>query len=154
MNRITCALILGFILPEFATAKSPGTENATALAAIGEGYLSNRQSFPVISCEFVFSKGKAASIEDAIAGKITKRIDSQGVWKVLNNNVFFSLECDKTILDPAIANIEAQIAARKRSPNKKEGEEDSFGIPCTDVFYLSNENGYSMKFSRIASSVN
>lgn len=79
-------------------------EHADLIRAAAEAYLANREAFPFFDCRFTVTKGKAASLADALAGKLDEPAVEHGVWIVDGPRVRYEAYCDHATLAAALEN--------------------------------------------------
>ncbi len=89
--------------PGFCGAKmKPESDDQLLFKVISEGYLSNREAFGFLTCRFDVTIGKAASIGDAVEGRLFDRATSQNIWIANGQKTRFETACDPELLEKEV----------------------------------------------------
>ncbi|HLJ11768.1 MAG TPA: hypothetical protein VKU82_11295 [Planctomycetaceae bacterium] len=94
MTAVAASVALGGANLIGGENKSLDPADETALRAIAEGWLANRESFKSFTCRFVWRGGKAASAEHAFRGEIDYETTHNCVWIVDGDNVRYDMTSD------------------------------------------------------------
>ena len=105
-----------------------------SLKAIGEGYLGNREAFTYFRCEFTFTEGMAATVEDGLAGKLTDAVVSRGVWVVDGDTFRYELSCPDEILQKAFDGPKLAL----ESPENRSSKFYGVKLPCDPHGFVTN----------------
>lgn len=102
-----------------AGAQAPhGAEVDALVRAAIQGYLHNRESFPYFRCEYTVTDGKANSVADALAGKLTNPITTKRLWIVNGRKVLHRVEADPVIFEPALQKALDSVGPKKSGKSK------------------------------------
>ncbi len=118
------------------------------LGVLEEGYLRNREAFPDIDCRFDYAGGKAATAEEALAGRfIQKEVMNRGRWLVNGPNVLYELLCtpEKTEQTERIKKETAERDKKDLDSGKQLPDKSVVWVPCVDTLYLRNVS-YSLRY--------
>ncbi|MEQ8853229.1 hypothetical protein [Gimesia sp.] len=122
------------ILLILITSAATNGVNDDILGVLAVGYTRNRESFPVFDCRFEWRDAKAATIEDALAGKfISEAKPLQGHWLVDEENVRYELMCTPEMRKEA-------EDATENPQITEQNEKFEIPIPCADNLYLRNKS--------------
>jgi hypothetical protein len=109
----TMAVVMVVLARSIGAAEVSGSPVASEpdmiAAALQQGYMANRDAFRQFSCRFVVKRGKAATKEDALAGRLSEVVIRNGVWVVDGILQRYELICEdpKTeIMVPPAASVE------------------------------------------------
>jgi len=123
-----------------AEKQAPKPVGEDALGYMAEGYFSNRVAFSHVRCRFRVIRGTAATVQDAMEGKLKDPIRFDGLWLVREDKMLFQLKCDPVVLKRGLeqARIEVQEKLSKMrkeagpSPGLRGGEGFSVTVPCAN----------------------
>ena len=88
-NRVIGVLSI-VLLPALLWLQARADGNGSSLVQIAaQGYLSNRESFPFLKCEYTIRAGYCTRIEDALAGKFRTEAESRVRWLVDGKKVLY-----------------------------------------------------------------
>jgi hypothetical protein len=76
-------------------------EDNDRLTAIADAYLSNRESFQTLACDFVITVGWADDIAAAKAGRLREAVSGQGRWRLSGEKVRLDITCDPAVVERA-----------------------------------------------------
>jgi hypothetical protein len=134
-----CVVAAGITLFVVATCHCADTDDHTqpsreSLHAIAEGFLSHRESFEFLSCEFDATLGRAKSIEQALHGDVgDSPIVSRVQWVIDGKLMLYEEKCASSIFK------EAEADARKSGETK-------FTVPLTSSAILT-DSAWKMVYS-------
>ncbi len=121
--------------------------DAKLISSIADGYFSNRWSFDSFDCRFVMRAGNAVTEDEAIMSGPTSDIASAaGVWIVNGDNVLYTIECEKEVVERAFAKF-------AREKHEETEELSGLSVPFPTRTYLSSANAM-LKFSPVIRLVN
>jgi hypothetical protein len=100
----------------------------TELLMAAEGYAKTREAFPFINCRFTITKGSAASVADALAGKLRNESRADVRWVVRGDQVKFDKQVPRWVVEDARA---------KLPPDSK-----GFSVPFFSQSYLADGMRY------------
>jgi len=130
------------------SARAAVDEERTALGALAEGYLANRESFRFIDCRFEYRFAKASTVQDALRGRFTsKGAIRYGHWLVNGSNVRYELICDPAVTMAVRAHVEQEMKKARTAGPK--GGTNEVKIECADMLGLVNHDSFSMSYAPI-----
>lgn len=126
-------LLLASACPHTIGARNATQETSVTQRVAAEGYLSNRESFPFLTCNFTLTSGSATSEEEAIRGELTNKTIAEVRWIVDNHLLLYQMKVDPRILQ------EAKSAAVASGSS-------TFSVPM-DSEAILNGGGWSLGYS-------
>ena len=137
-----CLLVLAF-----SGSAAPENADRDALGVLAEGYSRNRESFDAIDCRFDYAQGKAATIENALAGRFTERfVKQRGHWLVNGRAVLYQLLCAPELREETERIKREDIDRRKSRASGSATPSEYLKVPCLDSEFLRNDS-YSLHYA-------
>jgi len=100
-----------------------GPDDNDRLTAIADAYLSNRESFQTLACDFVITVGWADDMAAAKAGRLREAVNGQGRWRVSGEKVRLDVTCDPAVVQRA---------------KKAAGPDGLWSVPLASEAFLSD----------------
>lgn len=128
VGAIWLLLIGGLVLACEQSGEGAG-QDRDAIGFAAEGYLDNREAFPFLRCRYTVVNGMASSIDDAVEGKLAKRVVREGVWVVDGDRMKYELVCD-----PAVVKEGLREARKAVMETQQDGTSSAnyASVPCLD----------------------
>ncbi|MBN1420755.1 MAG: hypothetical protein JXP34_18435 [Planctomycetes bacterium] len=128
-------VVLVAVLAAEGPAAAPSPEaggDAGALRRVAEAYLANRSALEPLRCAFTYAKGRAASVEEAIAkGPTVDRLTAACTWVISGANLCYERRVDRRALEA----LRDSMANPTRS---KDGESFIAAIPLDEEHVLTD----------------
>ena len=99
--HVIAVAIFVFAIASARPVASGAPDDNDRLTAIADAYLSNRESFQTLACDFVVAIGQADDIAAAKAGRLRDAVSGQGHWRVSGEKVRLDITCDPAVVERA-----------------------------------------------------
>lgn len=138
------SLLLLLVLLTVSAAFADVAKDRQPIGVLRQGYLTNRESFPLIDCNFEWREGKAATRQDALDGKWTGKTKTQlGHWLVDGSFVHYKLLCSPELVQETERLMREGL--KKNESGAKTTAPTSVSIPCADRIFLRSD-AYSLRY--------
>jgi hypothetical protein len=121
--HVIAVAIFVFAVPSAQPVAFGAPDDNDRLTAIADAYLSNRESFQTLACDFVMSVGWADDIAAARAGRLREAVSGQGRWRVSGEKVRLGITCDPAVVQRA---------------KKAAGHEGAWSVPLASEAFISD----------------